>query len=678
MAHEASGPIEEAVSSYRSADAFFAAPYVDIDERRDSPIPHRYVHGGFATTATRFSFYFPDSYEGRFFHFLEGGYGGNENTASVRGSQFGGLAFAASRGGFFVESNQGHVGAEPCPKAGDDATVYGYRASAECARFARHLAGSVYGEAPRHGYLFGGSGGGHRTLLAMEYVEDDVWDGGVASVIGAPNTMRAYSAMNNARRLIGPRFAQVIDAIEPGGSSNPFEHLDTEQREALAHLYGEGFPRRAERSVLEGLNAGVAFWTWNADGLRHVHGEYFDAFWSAPGHAGADGLVRDWLLTLRTTVTKTVTPDEAAGYPVSGFGRMLMMAPRDKRVGVTVAADLPDWVEGAKITVLTGAAAGRVLYCSNFADGLIIGSSIGEAQTLLFDGVEPGDEIEIDNREFLAYCYYYRHHVVSLRGSRRLFVDGQPIYPQYEDPPMSSSPVFGTVPRHDTVRRPTFLLQHSLDTSGWPAGAVECEERIRAHLGDRADERFRLWWVENAEHIPGSQVPARSRPAPSTRLIDYAGAHEAALDAMVALIERSVPPPSSTGYAFDWDDGAVRLAADAAGRGGIQPVAVASANGSICARVHPGQEVVLSVVAEAPKGAGSIVEVAWNFEGDGEWPEVYRPQPADPILHHETRHVFHRPGTYFASARVIAHATGDADDPFARVMNLGRCRVVVE
>jgi hypothetical protein len=34
-------------------------PFLDADERRESPRTHRYVHGGFAGTHTRFSFYFP-------------------------------------------------------------------------------------------------------------------------------------------------------------------------------------------------------------------------------------------------------------------------------------------------------------------------------------------------------------------------------------------------------------------------------------------------------------------------------------------------------------------------------------------------------------------------------------------------------------------------------------------
>jgi hypothetical protein len=666
------------LAQYVPTDSFFGPPYIDIDEHRDAPVPHRYIHGGFSDTATRFSFYFPPRYEGRFFQFLEGGYGGDENSVVSRGGMFGGVGYAASRGGFFVESNQGHIGAERCPKAGDDATVYGYRASAECARLARHLAGSVYGEKPKHGYLFGGSGGGHRTLLAMEYVEDvGVWDGGVASVIAAPDTFRAYSAMNNARRVVGDHFDQVVDAIEPGGSGNPFEHLDSEQREELAHLYAEGFARGSERSVQEGLNAGVMFWAWNADLLRQADRGYFEAFWTEPGHAGADGVVDDWTIDLKSTVAETLTPHEAAEYPLSGFGRMLLTAPADKLVGIRLVDEVPRSVEGARITILSGAAAGRLLYCTNFARGLIIGASIGEAQTLLFDGVEPGDEVHVDNQDFLAYCYYYRHHIPEPSRAPRLFMDGHPIYPQHRAPDVVSSPVFGTVPRHDLIRRPTFVLQHTLDTSGWPPGGVEFEDHVRAHLGERTESQFRLWWIDNAEHISGSVIPVRSLPAPSTRLVDYTGAHESALDAMVAWIERDVTPPVSTNYRFERDVNCVRLAAGAVERGGIQPVVTATANGSVRAEVQAGEEVSLVMHAEVPAGAGSIVEVAWDYEGAGTWPEVHAQRSAQSSLRHETCHVFSEPGTYFPAARVLAHAQGDTEDPYARVMNLGRCRVVV-
>ena len=65
------------------SDALFNEPYVDIDEWRDAPVRHRYVHGGFKDTELRFSMYFPpaEKYEGRFFHPVMH-IAGNENAGS--------------------------------------------------------------------------------------------------------------------------------------------------------------------------------------------------------------------------------------------------------------------------------------------------------------------------------------------------------------------------------------------------------------------------------------------------------------------------------------------------------------------------------------------------------------------------------------------------------------------
>jgi hypothetical protein len=53
-----------------SIDPDFAEPFVEIDEERSEPLPHRYVHGGFTGTNARFSFYFPppEQYQGRLLH----------------------------------------------------------------------------------------------------------------------------------------------------------------------------------------------------------------------------------------------------------------------------------------------------------------------------------------------------------------------------------------------------------------------------------------------------------------------------------------------------------------------------------------------------------------------------------------------------------------------------------
>ena len=141
-------------------DSYFGPAFVDVDEWRDAPVRHRYVHGGFEGTDTRFSFYFPpaEQWRGRLLQPLEGGNGGHENTAQGGMGSTGGIAFAAASGCYLVESNQGHFG-DDMRILLSEPTVGAYRASAQSARYSWELAAEMYGSAPHHGYVYGGSGG---------------------------------------------------------------------------------------------------------------------------------------------------------------------------------------------------------------------------------------------------------------------------------------------------------------------------------------------------------------------------------------------------------------------------------------------------------------------------------------------------------------------------------------
>ncbi len=84
----------------------FASPYVDVDEWREAPHPHHYVHGGFAGTDTRFSVYFPPpaEYGDRFITVVEGGQAGHEvRAAKLTGDALPSIAWAFSCGAFLVE-----------------------------------------------------------------------------------------------------------------------------------------------------------------------------------------------------------------------------------------------------------------------------------------------------------------------------------------------------------------------------------------------------------------------------------------------------------------------------------------------------------------------------------------------------------------------------------------------
>ena len=137
-----------AIDGYVVTDEFFGEPQIDVDEERDAPLHHRYVHGGFAGTDTRFSFYFPmHGWQGRMLNPLQGGFGGTEHHfGSPAGEVMGGVAMCARLGGYMVESNQGHQGDRVDPKAGDDKSIHSWRASAEVARFSKFVAAQLYGE----------------------------------------------------------------------------------------------------------------------------------------------------------------------------------------------------------------------------------------------------------------------------------------------------------------------------------------------------------------------------------------------------------------------------------------------------------------------------------------------------------------------------------------------------
>ncbi|MDP2012866.1 MAG: hypothetical protein Q8L05_01440, partial [Actinomycetota bacterium] len=69
------------VESYQVTDPFFGAPVIDVDDERELPTPHRFVHGYFEGTSTRFAIAFPpaDVYQGRLYQPLEGANAGHEN-----------------------------------------------------------------------------------------------------------------------------------------------------------------------------------------------------------------------------------------------------------------------------------------------------------------------------------------------------------------------------------------------------------------------------------------------------------------------------------------------------------------------------------------------------------------------------------------------------------------------
>ena len=649
-------------------DAFFGPAFTDVDEWRDTPVRHRYVHGGFTGTDTRFSVYLPDParYEGRFLQLIEGGVGGHETTAMASTAPGGPIEFASECGAYLVESNQGHIGLD----VSVEPTVMGYRASAATARHAKHIARETYGAEPHHGYLYGGSGGALRSIACIENVPG-LWDGAVPFVAGAGPTPGMWrvgmSALANVQRVLGPKLDRVVDAIEPGGTGDPFSGLTSRERDALLTLYRAGFPRGAEIRIASHGQAPAMF-AWDIATFAEFDPTYFDDFWSLPGYLGGDGELYDDLIDARTRVTRVVTQRELAA---AGGGAAFAPSP-DAPVGIVIEGVDADRSLGLGMTFLGGDAVGRELFCVGHTGDMLLSTAVNGP---VFDGVRAGDAVRVDNRKWLAFCFLHRHQADrQLAESRAFRCAGEPVYPQ--------RPLFPMARMHSITRQQPhtgvfpgkmIIVNHMLDDYAWPNGAIFYADLVRARLAGATDEQFRLWLVDHATHIPVSMLASTER----ARLLDVRGCTQQAVRDLIAWVEDGVAPPASTTYSVD-DDCGVHLAGAASERRGIQPVVTARANGAARAEVRVGDVVHFDAIAETPPGGGTITAVEWDFEGAGEFP--MRDETVDgtsPTVRATASHAFAAPGTYFPAVRVTAHRDGDQQAATRTLPNLGRVRVVV-
>ncbi len=685
--------------SYEITDDFFGRPYIDADEWRDEPVPHRYVHGGFEGTTTRFALRFPPegTWQGRMYQPLEGANAGNEDFfASPLGQDLGGLATTFRLGGYHVESNMGHVGDVMDPKAGPDPTIYGWRAAAETGRFSKHVAQQILGARPAYSYVWGGSGGARRSPLCLAYAPD-VWDAAMPFMGDASDgahgdfhllrtVAQHFTAMFNVQRLLGPKIYDVVDAMLPGGSGDPFAGLDTHARGELATLYRLGYPNGDEFMIAQPMGQ-MWLWTSYAERLQREHPAYWEAFWTKPGHVGHDEpqYVEPDLIDVHTTVVRTITPAELLHeerFAGSDYRRLRGMAAviggmgmMDKPLAVELA-DVPDGYRmGAGVTIESGAGAGRQLYAMSAVDNVFFCDGEGEASNRRFRGVEPGDRVHLSNRAFLAYCYMYRHHLADDAAYDSLRQAGRPIYPQYEIP--ESSPFMGTV--HTGLFEGKMLwLHHTHDASLWPSQGIGMRNNVRRERGDAADDYFCLRWTENAEHVPPRQAASPPGRDNKTWLIDYHPVLEQSLADLQRWVEDGVRPAETT---FEYDDGQINLPPSAAERGGIQPVVNVTANGGSRADIAVGDTVTLTVRAEVPPGAGTIIGVRWDFDGAGAYPHRHGRDEVDgsaTAVELSVTHTFSVAGTWFPTALVESHRDGDVDATARRIPNLASARVMVE
>lgn len=666
-------------------DTVFKDPYVDMDEWRDSPVRHRYVHGGFSD-GTRFSFYFPEkeNYSGRFFQYITP-FPDSEVSAQAATGSDSMIGFSLANGAYFVETNEGGAIDFSNPTKSDP-TIGAYRANAACAEFSRYLAQRIYKCDRPYGYCFGGSGGAYRTVGGMESTSG-VWDGACPYVLGSPQAIpNVFAVRMHALRVLKDKMPQIVDALMPGGSGNPYEGLTVEQCQVLQEATRMGFPIKA----------------WYGWETMSVHGflvlyksvvasdrSYFEEdFWNKPGYQGyeAPESLKKARVQQKAVITEIYDQDEgerlrlveplapgergSADQAWKSIGSEI----KEKPVGYKLNVNLRDIGMGGDLIILSGKANGQVLQITK-TDGQAVGLAPTNPLSLLGQ-VAVGDSVQVDNSDFLAVQTYYRHQVPTedyyvwnqFRG-----YNGVPIYPQRPRllGPMFTSSAAGCLPT-GKINGKLIILCSVWDREAFAWQGDWYKKKVEEHLGEKADENVRLWYTDRATH---------GEVDDPTEVVSYAPVLQQALLDVSAWVEKGIAPSRTSMYKVE--EGQVILDPNGLKRGGIQPVPNATINGEKRAEVKPGEEVTIHVVVEVPEGQGRVIKAEWCLDGSKEYTieqdlsqAIYSADGSR--VEFDTAVRYDTSGTYFPTVLVYSERDGNAENIYANVRNLDKVRVVVK
>lgn len=632
-------------------DPKYNEPYIDVNEERSEPVPHRYVHGGFKGTDAQFSFYFPPAgqYKGRFFH----------NTYPMAMSsdigpfpiQFdvamGDLGFTLDSGAYYVQTNLGGMERMRIP----DPSIGAYRVNAAAAKYSRKVAAEIYGDHRPYGYLFGGSGGSYQVMGAAENTTG-VWDGFLPYVLGTPYALPSmFTARVHALRILRQhnKLPDVMDAVNPGGSGDPYVTLNEEEAAALREASLLGYPLKGWWNY-DTLDSG--YLGYNIPALMASDTTYNDDFWSQPGYLGSD-------------------PDSSIHAARVQFETVIEEIIDGPRKQIRFAAVPDKDFADAQLTVLSGESEGGVLPLGPTAGNpMALGFAVNPQ---VVAGLKAGDRVRIDNSFPLAVQTYHRHQVPAstdlIAWNQFRDADGKPLYPQRPKlyGPHAAMTVAASVPNGSSDGK-MLILEVLMDIDALPWQADWYYKAVQKDIRSGSADDVAIWFIDHAQHDDPQTTLAHAHS------VSFGGALQQGLRDLARWVETG-QKPSETSYKVV--DSQVEVPAIAAERGGIQAVVDLTVNGGVRADVKAGETVTLVASATVPPGAGTLVSVEWDFEGAGDYPTAAAIGTPQETLSLSATHIFDKPGTYFPVVRVSSHRDGNTDTPYARVQNIARARVVV-
>ena len=692
-------------------DLRFQHPVIDQDEWRErylpdgTTIPFRYLHGYFEGTDVKFSFCFPpkDNYENRFQQYLSPFPGPDEEVASLGHTGLEDrIGFALRCGAYYVETNMG----SHSQFGGNRDDFLTWQSSAAAAEYSREKAKEIYETDQRpYGYVYGGSGGGYKSMACIENTR--AWDGAAPYVIGSPVSLPNTITMHvQGQRVLRNAFGKILDALDAGGSGDPYKELTKDEADMLRELTQMGFPPLAwyleAKGVMDAGSLPVIL-----PGVKKMDPGYFTDFWTKPGYAGYDpesSSSKDHIV-FRTKVRSVHMPEKAAERAaedgLNGVDDAWKKQLADGNGAYLELEDLPKgdnlYLEGLSMIFESGEAKGanllmgKMMRYSDRPGGIVtIGSAYGTSDISETLGkARAGDAILLDNSDYIAAQSYYRHQVpedLSFHAWDQFRDEnGNPVTAQRPPFPM---PFTGVGVRQDgDIQGKVINIQALMDESTCPWCADWWRNKIIETKGSDADHR--TYFMERCMH---GDVNALG----NYMVVNYVGALRQALIDLSAWVEKGIEPLNRTAYTLG-KDGQIHPEQDVSIRFGIQAIPTLKANGEKCAHVKAGECVRFTVDAEVPENAGDVTEILFSSRekavdnpdgsyqsqmsrGDNIWESrlTFAKGVRGTIhtAHAETVASYDQPGTYFATVRIASNRKGE-NDPFTQVLNLDRVRIIV-
>lgn len=678
---------------HAKSDPEYREPFIDTDEERERILPdgknctYRYVHGGFKGTKVKFSFCYPskETFKGKFYQYLSPFPGPDEEIASLEQTGTDDkIAFCLLNGAYSVETN---MGSGAMFGSSDDPTVV-YKSSAAAAEYSREKAMEIYGCRRPFGYVYGGSGGGYKTLACIE--NTDAWDGAAPYVIGSPvslpNTITLHAQGQRCLRRV---FGQIVDALDAGGSKDMYKGLTPDEAFMLKEITNMGFPPKAWFLEAAG-NIDDGAMPVLAPGVKAADPGYFRDFWEVPGYLGADpnsSAVRD-RLQFHGVVKSVHMPGCASleeiggGNGVDDAWKKMLADGSNAWIELEHVPEGELYLKGVNIYIETGAAAGKQLLLGGISKQyLLLGMCYGmDNLEEVLGEIKPGDTLCLDNSDYIAFQSYYRHQVpedLSFHGWDQFRdKEGKPTLPQRKNVLGYSMNGTGTV-QDGNIQGKVIVTQALMDESTCPWCGDWYINKVREAKGNT--DHIRLYYMDRCLHgdVDGLE---------NNQVINYLGALRQALLDLSDWVEKGIEPLPSSSY--EVKENQIILAETAEERNGMQPVITFLANEDKCAYVKPGENVHFTIKADVPKGAGKITGIYLDVEEHDlvEHEKVFKNKiEFEPTKHGEIHgaiatflHTYAEAGTYMASVKVLSNRTGNQSDPYTQVKNLERVRIIVE